>query len=70
MHFWHIIGWKRIKYVFEFLGFSKYDFCNLQSPGWCVLLAVAVLLATQYQHKKQTIKLKEQQQKYRNNTTK
>ena len=61
MHFWHIIGWKRIKYVFEFLGFSKI---------WCVLLAVALLLATQYQHKKQTIKLKEQQQKYRNNTTK
>ena len=70
VYFKHILGWERIKNVFEFSGFSKYDFCISQIPGWSVFLAAAVLLATQYKLKKQTIKLIEQQQKYRNNTTK
>jgi len=40
-----MLGWERIKNVFEFSGFSKYDFCISQIPGWSVLLAAAVLLA-------------------------
>ena len=51
MHFWHILGWKNIKNVFEFSGLSKYDFSFSQIPGWSVFLAAAVLLATQYKHK-------------------
>ena len=63
MYFCHILGWERINNVFEFSGFSKYDFCISPIPGWSVFLAAAVLLATQYKHNKQTIKLIEQQWK-------
>ena len=52
MYFWHILGWERINNVFEFSGFSKYDFSFSQIPGWSVFLAAAVLLATQYKHMK------------------
>ena len=45
VYFKHILGWERIKNVFEFSGISKYDFCISQIPGWSVFLAAAVLLA-------------------------